>query len=224
MGAKITDNYLEFNGVKYFRGKSENIEIGAYGEKKDGLGTTYLAVQSRVRAENLSGRVRYFTTADIEWEQTNSAAVEANGKFKIFGLDAKVGVEGSYAKAKSAKLKLIKLGMEEGALTKMLNSEATGARKFLADEGGDARIVSEVWIVVEAVLAEHFASSGSVSAGVSAAGSAAVDVTASGGKQGSQTVTLSKGTTFAYMFHKVKTWNKDKSRIEDMEDDSRGMR
>jgi hypothetical protein len=49
-----------------------------------------------------------------------------------------------------------------------------------------------------------------------------LSVTVTGGKHGSQTVTLSKGTTFAYKLHKVKDWNKGKTQIENLEADYKG--
>ena len=102
----------------------------------------------------------------------------------------------------------------------MLNKDANGARNYLADEGNDGRIVSEVWIVLEAELAEHFETSGSL---LASAKDSDLKVTAKGGKHGTQTITLSAGTTFAYKLHKVKKWNKGKTQIEDMEADYKGM-
>jgi len=54
------------------------------------------------------------------------------------------------------------LSIPEGKLQAMLNTDADGARKYLADEGGDGRIVSEIWVVMEAELSEHFDTSGSI--------------------------------------------------------------
>jgi hypothetical protein len=71
-------------------------------------------------------------------------------------------------------------------------------------------------------LAEHFATSGGIDASVSSTG-ADLELTATGGTHGSQTVVISAGTTFAYLLHKVKKWNNGKTQIEDMEDDSAGM-
>ena len=45
----------------------------------------------------------------------------------------------------------------------------------------------------------------------------------SGSSQGSTTIVLEKGTTFAYLMHKVTKWNKDKTRIEELELDSKGL-
>jgi hypothetical protein len=50
-----------------------------------------------------------------------------------------------------------------------------------------------------------------------------LELTASGGTHGSQTVAISAGMTFAYLLHKVKEWNKGKTQIENMEDDRKGM-
>jgi hypothetical protein len=104
----------------------------------------------------------------------------------------------------------------------MLNNDAIGARNYLADEGKDRRIVSEVWIVIEAELSEHFATSGSISASINADGKS-LEVTAKGGKHGTQTITLSEGSTFTYSLYKVKEWNKDKTETKNMEDDYKGM-
>jgi hypothetical protein len=75
---------------------------------------------------------------------------------------------------------------------------------------------------MEAKLAEHFQTSGSISVSGTVGGVSA-DITASGGSQGSQTISISKGSTFAYLLFKVKKWNSGKTRIEDLEDDSVGL-
>jgi hypothetical protein len=131
-------------------------------------------------------------------------------------------MSGSYAHAKSAKLELVKFGINEGPLTTLLNKDADGARHYLAEEGADGRIVSEIWVLMKGELAEHFATSGTIEASVGTT-AADLELTATGGTHGSQTVTISAGTTFAYLLHKVKEWNKDKTQIENLEDDRKGM-
>jgi hypothetical protein len=220
---KVTKHFIEVGTIKYFRGKAENVSIGAYGEKKDPIGPdAYLAIQNRVKTEHLTSRVRYATTANINFANTNKADVEVNGTLKVFGVGVKVAESMSFEKAKSGHLKLVKFFIDEGPLQAMLNKDADGARNYMADEGDDARIVSEVWVVMEAELADHFDSSASRSVAVSLGGNS-LDFSASGGKLGSQTITLSQGTVFAYLMHKVKDWNKGKTQIEDMEDDQKGM-
>ncbi len=223
MATKINKHYFEFGTQKYFRGNAHLLEMGTYGEKKDPIGAkAYVDPQAKVKSKHLDNRVKYGTRVKINWKEVSKADLDAEADLKFFGLGKKAAVSFSYKKAKDAKLELINFAINEGPLTTMLNKDATGARNFLAEEGKDGRIVSEVWVVVDAELGEHFATYGSTSAAVEAFGSS-LNVTVTGGKQGSQTVTLSKGTTFAYKLHKVKDWNKGKTRIEDMEADYKGM-
>jgi hypothetical protein len=221
MATKITNNYFEFGVHKYFRGNAHLVEIGTYGEKKDPFGPkAYLDPQSKVQRGYLVNRVSKGNPVAVDWGQTTKADLEVNGPIKVFGLDMSASTSFSYEKAKSADLKLFNLSILEGPLQSMLNGDADGARNYLADEGSDGRIVSEVWVVMEAELANHFDTSASISV---SAKDVDLDVTAKGGAQGEQTITLSAGTTFAYKLHKVKDWNNGKTRIENMEADYKGM-
>jgi hypothetical protein len=223
METKITEHYFEYGTLKYFRGAAENLVFCAYGRKRDPLGAkAYLEVQNKVKPEYLEGRVRCATTVAINWEDATAAEVETSGVLKYFSLDSKLAVNGSYMKAKSAKLRLIKFVIDEGPLQTMLNQDADIARNYLANEGGDGRIVSGLWVATEEELAEHFSASGSISTSANAAlGGLDVTavVTAAGGKDVSQTITLLSDTPFAYQLHKVTDWNRDKTRIEGMKAD-----
>ncbi len=155
MGTKITEDYFEFGVNKYFRGNAHLVEIGTYGEKKDPIGPkAYLDPQNIVKREHLEGRVSKGTTAEINWNQTTEAAVEVNGRMQVFGLGVSTASGFTYERAKSANLRLFNLFIVEGKLQTMLNKDANGARNYLADEGSDGRIVSEVWVVMEAELSE----------------------------------------------------------------------
>lgn len=221
MATKITDNYFEFGVNKYYRGNAHLVEIGTYGEKKDPIGAkAYIDPQNKVKREHLVNRVSKGQPVSVNWSQTTKAELEVNGPIKVFCLNASLAVTFSYEKIASANLKLYNLFIAEGALKAMLNTDADGARNYLADEGDDGRIVSEIWGVVEGDLAEHFDTSSSLAVSVKGAD---LNVTASGGKHGTQTITLSAGTTFAYKLHKVKDWNKGKTKIEDLEADYKGI-
>ena len=50
-----------------------------------------------------------------------------------------------------------------------------------------------------------------------------LELSVSGGKQGTQTIRLGEGTCFAYKLYKVKKWSKGKEQIEDLEADYKGM-
>jgi len=223
METKITEQYFQYETNKYFRGNAHSLQLGSFGEKKDLIGAkAYLDVQDAIKPIYLASRVKYNTTTKIDWSQTNKTEVEAEGAFKFFGININAAVDGTYDKAKTAKLELINFAIDEGPLQRMLNEDADGARKYLANEGNDGRVVSEVWVVTEGELSEHFSTSGSISVSASAVGNA-LDVTAKGGKHGSQTIRLAQGVVFAYKLHKVKDWNKDKTRIENLEADWKGI-
>lgn len=221
MATKVTEHYFEFGVHKYFRGNAHLVEIGTYGEKKDPIGVkAYLDPQNKVKREHLEGRVDKGQPVSVNFSQTTQAELEVNGPVKVFGLNLNVAATYNYSKTQSANLRVYNLSIPEGKLQAMLNNDATGARNYLADEGSDGRIVSEVWVVMEAELAEHFDTSGAI---MVTENGVDLNITAKGGTQGTQTITLSAGTTFAYKLHKVKKWSNNKTKIEDMEADYKGM-
>src|SRR5258706_5650089 len=55
--AIVKDNHLHFNGKDYFRGGSEDVYLGAYGEKKQPITkTNYLEVQDDVPSPKIKVR------------------------------------------------------------------------------------------------------------------------------------------------------------------------
>ncbi len=218
---KVTQHWFLYNGVKYFRDAAENVEIAAYGEKTDPLGPkASLNVHHQVAREHLKGRVRDVTVASIDWSSQSRGEVEISAALKYFTASGSGTASFSYEKAKSARLKLAKFVIDEGDLRAMLNNDATGARRFLAQEGNDGRIASSVWVVLEGELAESFSaaakSTGSITASLTKAAELQITASHSGSQQSSSTVVLRRGVVFAYAMHKVKKWNKDKTRIEEL--------
>ncbi len=221
MAINITKHSFKYGSQNYFRGNAHLVELATFGEKKDPIGAkAYIDPEGKVSRKHLKNIVKKGKPVSIDWSQTTKAEVEANGPLPVFGLNTSAAASFSYQKAKSAKLKLFNLSISEGPLKKMLNNDANAARNYLADEGKDGRIASEVWIVMEAELAEQFDTAASVSFSEKASD---LSVTAKGGKFGTQSITLSQGEIFAYKLHKVKDWSKGKKQIEDMEADYKGM-
>jgi hypothetical protein len=220
---EIAKHSFKIGNTKYFRGKPENLVLGSYGQKKDPIGANaYLAVEGRIRRSLLRGKVRQVTTTQIAWSSQRAADVEANGKLKVFGVSVKSSTSMSYEDARSANLELVKFAIDENPLKDVLNKEAAEALKYLASQGNDARVVSEIWVVATAELSAHFKKS--VTKTVSAdAGDASLEFTATGGASGAQTISLAPETAFAYLMHKVTNWDKGKTQILDMEDDRKGM-
>jgi hypothetical protein len=233
MPTNITDHYFEFGMFKYYRGNAHLVDIASFGEKKGGSAipgsSPYLAVYGKVARNYLdeANRVQLTHKAEINWNQTTKAQVEVNGRLKYFVLGGKMEADVSYEQAKSAHLKLINFAISEGPLMTMLNTDADSARSFLADEGNDARIVSEVWVAAQAELADHFETYGTATRGGQVSAKAiegTLELTATGGRHGSQTIILSPGTTFAYKLHKVTNWSHNKTHIDKLDDDYYGMR
>jgi len=220
--------YFKYGAIKYFRGKAENVELGSYGQKKEPItSTNYLAVQSRITADNLKAYAnpRTVTKVTVDWSKYSKTDVEAGVSLKYFVYNGSTSVSGSYEKFKSAKLKLVKIVIDEGPMITTLNHAGT-ARDYMKQEGGDARVVAEVWVAMDAQLAEHFVNStvfelsgGGSAEAIKVTGKLQVGSTGSG----SQTITISKGTTFAYLLMKVKEWNSGKTQIVDLEDDMSGL-
>ena len=218
---KITKSKFVYNGFSYFRAKAENIDLGSYGQKKTPIGQpNYLAVEDEVARANL-GRitVKFSPPYDIQWSKYSSSAVNLGIKYIN-----SAGGSASFSrnKAQSANLKLVKMFISEGPLKTLLNKHAGKARKAMASEGNDARIVSEVWIVVEAQMASAISTCGKVAGEGTVNG---IKVTLSGSSCGTtkSSVTIPANTTFAYLMHKVKKWSKGKKQILNMEDDRAGL-
>jgi hypothetical protein len=217
---KITDHTFEFGSTKYFRDNCQAIEMCSNGKKKDPIGDeASLEVNDRVMPEILAKyRVKTNEPAKIDWATTTKAALNAQGVLKFFGIGKSGAVEFTYESAKSANLELIYISIDLGPLKEMLNKDAGAACSYLRTEGSNGRIVNGVFVVVSAELSQHFSAYGSASASVQASGSSA-SVSATGGKYGTQTIVLGKGSIFAYSMAKVKNWTKDKKAIEDMDVD-----
>src|SRR5687767_4926382 len=104
---KVTEHYFEFANRKYFKENAHNVQLGSYGEKKDPIGArAYIDVQSKVKADALAGKVKFNTTADINWTETKSGNIAVNGNVPFFGLNGKAALSTTYEKAKTARLKL----------------------------------------------------------------------------------------------------------------------
>jgi hypothetical protein len=220
MSTKITDVNFLYGQLNYFRKNAHLIDIATFGKKKSPAGKAhYLDPFNKIERRHLVNRVTVGLPVSIDWSQTKQADVEVDGRqVLVYGVNASSAQIYSFAKVKSAKVVLYNLSISEGVLIPLLNGDADGARNFLATEGGDGRIVNEVWVVMEAKLAEHFKSFGSKSSSVSYAG-ANLNISVSGGTLGTQTITLSPGAIFAYKMERVTDWNAGKTHINKMEPD-----
>lgn len=214
---EIKDNYFKANdGNRYFRRNAPEVVVGSYGKKQDPVTqANYLEAVGHIKYDFLAGKIKTFPSGAIDWARARSSDVQASATTSYFD----IGGRGmfSHNKAKEAHLELARFYVEQMPLKNILNNEANKVREELKKEGNDARVCSSVWVVISGNLAERFQTS--VGLEVSGTPSGDLSITARGGASwsGSEEITLSPGTVFAYGLHKVTKWDGDK--IEDMEDD-----
>ena len=220
---KFTEHYFEYDNMKFFRENAFAVEPCSFGEKKDPVGArAYLDVHGRVKPETTARYLKYTTTISVNWNEVSEKVISANGYLPVFGMDGKAAVTLSFSKAKAGKIKLINFEINNNPLMRLLNNDAPTARRYLADEGSDARICSGVWVWAEAEVAQQFSTSSLITASLDS-GTEGIAVMAKGGSYGTHVITITPGTTCAYRLHKVKRWkDNDKTAIDEVETDFKG--
>jgi len=148
----------------------------------------------------------------IDTKKSSKSSFEkaVGGSLKAIGFNG--SVSSIYDGLATAKLKLVQLFVEEEAMKRAAN-DSPKALDNLRSYGGDARIAHQLFVVVEATLAESFTFGTRYEVTADALGT--ISVKASGGNviKEKDVVTLSPGTGLAYLLLKV-DWDKDKSKIE----------
>ena len=210
---EIKDSYFKASdGNRYFRRNAPAVEVGANGDKKQPLTeANYQAVDGHIKYDLLDGKIKKQPAVEIDWARENKTDVEAYVDYYFV-----VGGTATFTHEKAVEdhLKLIRFNIEQSTLQRVLNHDASQVRKSMKDEGNDARVCSSAWVVVSGDLAERF----NTSAGLEVSGTSTTGLSITARSwSGSEKITFSPGTVFAYGLHKVKKWDGDK--IEEMEDD-----
>jgi len=149
-----------------------------------------------------SAQIDHATVVDIDFSRSSEAKLKARLKKKGLG---EGDVEGQLSKFKSGSLKLMKLSVAAGDLVDVLNANQDVFDK-LNDYRPLERVCHEIFVVIEATLAEKIEASGSLSASGSK-GDISLDGSVSGGGSSSNNLTISAGTTLAYGMLKLR-WDK----------------
>lgn len=221
---RIKNNRLHFNGVNYFRGKSENILLGSCGEKlRPIFGVNRLEVEEHIDPDLLD--IRKLTTATIDFTATRKGDFTegVDGTFK--GVDFSGSARQMWDRFQSGELELVKFAVDLGDLRRAANRDrrAISVLKRLAKSR--ARIVSEVWVATSAQLAEKFKRAQSVEM-TGKKGKIRVRAKGATSQGGTVNLTLSEGTTFAYLMARIDKWDKKlkkkRKRIVDLDDDQWG--
>jgi hypothetical protein len=219
----VKENHLTFGGVSYFRGHAEEVEIGSIGEKRSPLTKqNYLEVKDRIPVPKID--VATTTVVDIDFTKTSKSAFNTVVSAIIKGVPVKVSGDATFEKLKKGELKLVKFSVSNNAMKTAANSSPQ-AINDLIEWGDDARIAHQVFIVMEAALANQFNNNVSADLSVGVKGLEA-KVGGSGSASGTTTVNISKGTCFAYLLVKI-DWDakqkKNKTKIVDLDDDQWGF-
>ena len=217
--AVVKDTHLKYSGIEYFRGNAPTIRIGGYGEKKTPVtGVNHLDLFDNLPLPKL--KIRRATTVDIDTAQSSDHDISANIDVGVvFGASGSGGVR----KLKAGDLRLVLLTIDESDIMSAAN-DSPAALQHLIDFGNDARIVHEIFVVLEARVADAFTSSSSFEVSGSPS---AMRITGRNNNQasGATVVTISSGSTFAYSMVKL-DWNassKDKkTKITDVDRDQWG--
>ncbi len=224
--AVVKDNHLTYNGKAYFRGGAEDVLLGSYGEKKTPLTkANYLEVQRTLPANKF--KIRSVTIATIDW--TNSVSFSLGASAVVSGLVNGVPVKASATGnlqadfSNTGHLRLVKIIVEAAVMKDAINATASSLAEFRG-YGSDARVCHELWVVLEATLAQALSTSTSFTASASATVEGfelTGTVTAAGGTKSTSKVTISKGSSFAYLLAQA-DWNKSglkKTTIKKLSDD-----
>jgi hypothetical protein len=214
--AKVRDSHFHLNGVNYFRGHADAVQLGDVGEKKTpATQENYLAVQESVPRRKL--KIERATQIDIHGLALGSSDIGAS--ITIPG----VGVLGAGSVARQLEdqtLALVKLETLPKDIVAAANDSPDVITELIR-AGKAGRLVHQSFVILEMKTALNFTRatrfelSGTVKSWT---------VTATGGSAGASrtVVTITPGTTFAYLLLKPK-WDanlkKNWTRIDDWEDD-----
>src|SRR5262249_9740648 len=146
-----------FDGINYFRGGAESVSIGTYGEKKTPLlHQNFLAAQSDIPAAKLVARP--VTIATIDFNKSKEADLKAGATVLRVGGPG----SGGGSDLKSGKLKLVKLEVRLDDILNAVNSTPS-VLSDLRSDGLDARVAHQIFVVMEATLADAFQGAASIS-------------------------------------------------------------
>lgn len=212
----IKDNHLTYNGVKYFRGHAEMVELGSIGEKRSPITSqNYLEVKDRIPAGKINdyGTVKT-SLVEINFTETTSASITATVQAVIGGVPIGLAPSIAWTKLSNYELKMVKFSVLTNEMKAAAN-HSPQKLESLADWGNDARIAHQIWVVMDAKYAVAYNRSGSAT--LSVAGGV-LQASVSNDTSGAYTVKIPAGTTFAYLLAKI-DWNRGKTQIDDLDDD-----
>lgn len=215
----VAENHLTFGGVAYFRGHAEEVEIGSIGEKRTPVTKqNYLEVKDRIPVPEIA--IVESTVAEIDFTKTSKSAFNTLVSVIVKGVPVKFSGDATFNKLKLGELKLVKFSVSNNDMERAANNSPRKLQDLI-EWGDNARIAHQVFIVMEAAMANQFDNNVTVNLSVGVKGLEAT-VGGSGSVSGTTAVQVSAGTCFAYLLAKI-DWDakqkKNKTKIVDLDDD-----
>lgn len=219
---KIEKSYFSYNGKKYFRGSAEDIQLGSIGKKRTSLfKQNYLEVKDHIPAGSF--KEAKATTLSIEFSNESKKNLNLGASAIVDGVRIHLSGYATFNKINSGELKLVKITVENNKMEHAANQSRSIIRNLIS-WGNKARIVHQVFIVMEASLADKFENAASIKV---TGNRGKVEASIDGGISGSggTSVDISAESCFAYLLAKIK-WDankkKNKTKIVDLISDQWG--
>jgi hypothetical protein len=216
---KITKKGFKYGNMHYWTAGAHNVKLGSYGNKRTSYG---IEVDKHMNKKYFKKKIDTSKVYSITSSSEKNVMVKAGVQY--VGWDGKASY--SRTATKSAKLKLVLMQVTKGYMRDAINKDKKNTLKFFKD-AKNARIVTGVWIVMEASLANSVSSNGGGSVSGTLPNGMKVDVGVSASGKTTNSIEIPEKAVFAFMMHKASKWNKKKMKkqsVKDMKDDQVGMR
>ncbi len=217
----VKENHLTFGGLAYFRAHAEEVEIGSIGEKRKPLfKQNYLEVKDLIVVPG--DEIIQATVVDIDFDHTSKTDLSLGATAIVEGVPVKLDGDATFEKLRLGDLKLVKFSVSNNEIKRAANNSPEMLQD-LHRWGKNARIVHQVFIVIDAILANQFSRNYGVKISTGIKGLEA-KIGVGGSASGTTTVQISKDTCFAYLMLKIE-WDKkqDEPKIVDLDDDQWGL-
>ena len=214
---KISKRSFHYNNYKYWRAGSVNApKIGSYGKKKKSTG---IDIHSTISSSNISSKIKESGVYSISFKKLKKWGVSIDN---LEYADTKASGSVKKARKTNVNLKLLYLTIDNSPLINALN-KSKKAKNFM--KKSSSRVVSSIWVVVSAKVAETISSAANLSVDYSGS-KMKVKASAKTSSRTSTEITIPTGAVFAYMIDKAK-WKKKglkKTSIKALEDDQVGLK
>ena len=217
---RVKETHLTFGGVAYFRAHSEEVEIGSIGEiRRPILKQNYLEVKDRIIVP--SDEIIQATVVDIDFNYTSKTDFNMGATGIVEGVPGSLDGGAAFDNLRSGDLKLVKFSVSNSSLKKITNNSPEKLND-LRRWGKKARIINQVFIVIDASLANQFSRNSEIKISSGIKGLEA-ELGVGTSASGSTSVQISSDTCFAYLMLKI-DWSKKQNEIKilDLNDDQWG--